>query len=99
MPTFVAGNSPVTLDQFKAAETADARGTLGACSDIERCVCDVEAGRPYPSGDSLRAAASDSAEASAGRRWPARLPVMPGSVRSRPVTRLTPRCPPPNRPG
>lgn len=63
MSVVVAGNPPLTLDQFNTAETAAARRVLDACLDIERWVTDVEAGRPYPDGDSLRARAAHSAAA------------------------------------
>ena len=53
----------MNLEQFNAAETVEAREILDACLDIERWVTEVEAGRPYPDGDSLRAAAAHSAEA------------------------------------
>ncbi len=67
MSTVVAGNSPLTLDAFNATETAEARRILGACLDIERWVDEVEAGRPYPDEDALRARAANSAEAIS---WP-----------------------------
>lgn len=62
MSTVVASSSPLTLDAFNAVETAEARRILGACLDIERWVSEVEAGRPYPDEQSLRAAAAASAQ-------------------------------------
>jgi len=58
----VAGNAPLTLAEFNAADTAEARTVLGACLDIERWVTDVAEGRPFPDWESLRAKASAGAE-------------------------------------
>lgn len=62
MSTVVAGSSPLTLDQFNAADSGAARRILDACLDIERWVIDVDAGRPYPDWNALRARASASAD-------------------------------------
>ena len=63
MSVVVTGTSPLTLDQFNTAETADARRILDACLDIERWVDDVETGRPYADWDALRDTAAASSEA------------------------------------
>jgi 2-oxo-4-hydroxy-4-carboxy-5-ureidoimidazoline decarboxylase len=53
----------MNLDQFNATESAEVKRILQDCLDIERWVSDVDAGRPYPDWESMRAAAANSADA------------------------------------
>ena len=62
-PLSAAVVAPLTLAQFNAIAAAEAHALLGSCLDIERWVLEVDAGRPYPDWESLRARASASAEA------------------------------------
>jgi len=57
----IAGNRPLTLDEFNAADPDTARALLGACLDIERWVSEVVFERPYADRESLQDKASASA--------------------------------------
>jgi 2-oxo-4-hydroxy-4-carboxy-5-ureidoimidazoline decarboxylase len=57
----VAGDAPLTLEEFNAASPDVARAALGACLDIERWIADVASGRPYSDREALQAKASASA--------------------------------------
>lgn len=58
----VAGNTPLTLEQFNSADPDEARAVLGACLDIDRWVSEVSAQRPYPDRETLQGRAAASAE-------------------------------------
>jgi 2-oxo-4-hydroxy-4-carboxy-5-ureidoimidazoline decarboxylase len=58
----VAGNRPLTLDEFNSADPDTARAVLGACLDIERWVSEVASGRPYADRNALQDRASGSAD-------------------------------------
>lgn len=60
--TVVAGNRPLTLDEFNSADPDTARALLGACLDIERWVSEVASGRPFADRESLQDKASASAD-------------------------------------